>query len=675
MSHKDGKLPSVIGNDEKGQGRKVNPEAKLLHDLLNTVGSENVEGLFKVTDIEFRKKKRVLQADHLLGKQVFKYLKDELAKEKALNEKALKELGDELLKERAVKVHTLKELKELREGRGASAKAGHPWRYGWGRRFWRPPRRRGGVGGEGGKGGGAGTDGEGGKGGIARASKFGRSGGQPIIEGCLANPDFKVVDLTEYGLDENICTSLTQDCYKNVGNLLEAIENDLKGEPLCLKTGQINQLSTGSNTTQTSATALYEVSSIVHNDTFDGLFTIKSEEEDEEKLPAEALEAPADRTVPSGRGGDSTARDETGEQRWLATHPDFAVDDDLGQTIITGRRSHAQFRVEAVVNADIEPLASSSRQKIPGTAIDAFGAWLYATKEKTNGPPDWCSSRHDEHIFAATREGTPESILARLRWIIPLCGGAPLHWILAWVDYAAKEIGIFDSIPELGSSSWGEPLFLPVLDVIREHIGAPKITWNSGEWKRRILSPSQLECQLDGWSCGVFVGMGIKAMADGNGEPEWAAVADSRKDEMRKFMLEAISSLPQSRFSWSTESLLVPKSKVLVAVVNEKESPVEPEPESGSSLADEFGSNLEGYEARREGGRAEQADAICGGDGVEVFGLAEMGFQALRTALRSHVFFPDTSFLSAGTYGKITSTQVDSSHLKSTWADSESSQV
>ncbi|KAJ7189885.1 hypothetical protein GGX14DRAFT_408468 [Mycena pura] len=134
---------------------------------------------------------------------------------------------------------------------------------------------------------------------------------------------------------------------------------------------------------------------------------------------------------------------------------------------------YRQIRNIQVVNADIEPLVSSSR-KIPATAIDVFGAWLWATKEETGGPQDWCffpswlavlasgktkstgQGTIDEHIFAATREGTPSSVLACSRWIMPLCGGSPLHWILAWVDYAAKEIGLFDSIPELGSSSWGE---------------------------------------------------------------------------------------------------------------------------------------------------------------------------------------------------------------------------
>ncbi|KAJ7224069.1 hypothetical protein GGX14DRAFT_648304 [Mycena pura] len=67
----------------------------------------------------------------------------------------------------------------------------------------------------------------------------------------------------------------------------------------------------------------------------------------------------------------------------------------LGDTEMDGtpnglHTGYRQIRNIQVVNADIEPLVSSSR-KIPATAIDAFGAWLWATKEETGGPQDWPS--------------------------------------------------------------------------------------------------------------------------------------------------------------------------------------------------------------------------------------------------------------------------------------------
>ncbi|KAF8213931.1 hypothetical protein K438DRAFT_1750040 [Mycena galopus ATCC 62051] len=119
-------------------------------------------------------------------------------------------------------------------------------------------------------------------------------------------------------------------------------------------------------------------------------------------------------------------------------------------------------------------------------------------------------------LNAQMREGTPESILAQ------------------------------SSIPELGSSSWGEPL---------EH-------------------------QLDGWLCGVFVSMAIKAKADGGDESDWATVTDSRKNAMQKFMLKTISSVP-----------VIPrvlKSRASVAVINAKEKNSDmPEASLGSDVVEE----------------------------------------------------------------------------------------
>lgn len=44
------------------------------------------------------------------------------------------------------------------------------------------------------------------------------------------------------------------------------------------------------------------------------------------------------------------------------------------------------------------------------------------------------------------------------RWVFPLCGGKPLHWVLGWVDFGTHEIGLFDSIPELASHAWAIPV-------------------------------------------------------------------------------------------------------------------------------------------------------------------------------------------------------------------------
>ncbi|KAJ6631496.1 hypothetical protein B0H10DRAFT_1938373 [Mycena sp. CBHHK59/15] len=133
--------------------------------------------------------------------------------------------------------------------------------------------------------------------------------------------------------------------------------------------------------------------------------------------------------------------------------------------------------------------------------------------------------------------------------MILLSGGVPLHWVLAWIEYGAYKVGIFDSIPELGSSSWTEPLLLATVDIICEHLGAPKITWDSGQWKCSLSSPVELERQLDLWSCGLFVVMAVKAVAD---QKDWSAVGDSHKNEMRKIMFDAMSSIPVSLSKFTT---------------------------------------------------------------------------------------------------------------------------
>ncbi|KAJ7679396.1 hypothetical protein DFH06DRAFT_1166490 [Mycena polygramma] len=229
------------------------------------------------------------------------------------------------------------------------------------------------------------------------------------------------------------------------------------------------------------------------------------------------------------------------------------------------RSETRQIRNLQLVFQDFEPLLEPGK-KIPGTTIDAYCASLQAQCEASGSSPSWCmfsswlavlvsgKSKNpalgtvEEHIALATTEGTPESILARSRWIVPLSGGRVIHWVLAWVDFGAYEVGIFDSIPELGSSSWAEPLLLKVVDAIREYAGAPKMEWDSGQWKRALHAPDELERQLDSWACGLFLAMAAKSTAHQKaGEKAWAEVKDSHKDGMRKEMLEVLMKLPVVR--------------------------------------------------------------------------------------------------------------------------------
>jgi len=159
--------------------------------------------------------------------------------------------------------------------------------------------------------------------------------------------------------------------------------------------------------------------------------------------------------------------------------------------------------------------------KNPSTPINAFGAqlqeydqdwdytifslWLgaFASGQVKEG---WAEGTFKEHMEAAVSASrntgeitnlfitqcisdTLEELLASREWILPLCGGdRVLHWVLAWVDFSTSEIGMFDSVPELGSAMpvSDQPKILKlgltsfqiavkVFDQICKHLDVPKI--------------------------------------------------------------------------------------------------------------------------------------------------------------------------------------------------------
>ena len=149
-----------------------------------------------------------------------------------------------------------------------------------------------------------------------------------------------------------------------------------------------------------------------------------------------------------------------------------------------------------------------------------------------------------------------ESLSAKTLWLIPLCGGNPLHWILGWLDFANNVFGIFDSIPELQSYFWAEPvckfeetihdrlltktnqLFLEVADKILETIGSESIEWD--RWTRLLSSPGELQRQMDGWSCGIFVMLAMKlsSMGETLANATNDRIPDTRNDVLRLLLQE-----------------------------------------------------------------------------------------------------------------------------------------
>lgn len=63
--------------------------------------------------------------------------------------------------------------------------------------------------------------------------------------------------------------------------------------------------------------------------------------------------------------------------------------------------------------------------------------------------------------LSQVNDHSKEGVLRKDRWAIPLCGGSPLHWVLGFVDHRLHQIGLYDSIPEIDSQEWAQPVSQP----------------------------------------------------------------------------------------------------------------------------------------------------------------------------------------------------------------------
>ncbi|KAH7903097.1 hypothetical protein BJ138DRAFT_1120733 [Hygrophoropsis aurantiaca] len=148
------------------------------------------------------------------------------------------------------------------------------------------------------------------------------------------------------------------------------------------------------------------------------------------------------------------------------------------------------------------------------------------------------------HLMAACTSGTPYEILTRPRWIIPLCGGNPLHWVLGWVDLGRKEIGIFDSLPQLHSESWAQPLLCDIINAIFRSQSVEEIPSKISPWNKVLASPPPLQRQMDAWSCGLFTMMAMQAYALRH---SFDLVGHDQKDAIRQKAFKMLINLPVIR--------------------------------------------------------------------------------------------------------------------------------
>ncbi|KAF9236407.1 hypothetical protein BU15DRAFT_76980 [Melanogaster broomeanus] len=208
-----------------------------------------------------------------------------------------------------------------------------------------------------------------------------------------------------------------------------------------------------------------------------------------------------------------------------------------------------------IIYSDLQCLAVEG-QKMPGAVINAFGAILqqkddqtadyailssYLAPIVTRGTASSGYGTLREHILAACASTSPEELLSRPRWVIPLCGGIPPHWVLTWADLGTHEFGMFDSIPAQHSESWAMPLLRKITQVILDYLGRPDILKDVLSWKRVLTTPSVRQQQIDDWSCGLFTMMAMQTYVMRH---SLELVGDDQKHGMRRKVLTLLIDLP-----------------------------------------------------------------------------------------------------------------------------------
>ncbi|KAF9020418.1 hypothetical protein BDZ89DRAFT_1203567 [Hymenopellis radicata] len=214
-----------------------------------------------------------------------------------------------------------------------------------------------------------------------------------------------------------------------------------------------------------------------------------------------------------------------------------------------------------LIYEDFEPLIVGG-ERIPGLLINTFAATVQNLAEENSAvTSDWCvfssylpplvrgtlteGKYHGtilDHIRAVSGD-TLSKLETYNRWFFPLYSEhEPYHWVLGWVDFIDQQAYIFDSIPELGSAFWAEPMMLDAIDAIMAILGKQRHQWS--EWKPlEVLSPRESQRQVDAWSCGIFTMMGLWMVKEGRPVED---AEDDRKEEMRSKILEVLLGIPLS---------------------------------------------------------------------------------------------------------------------------------
>ncbi|KAJ7742173.1 hypothetical protein DFH07DRAFT_980597 [Mycena maculata] len=194
--------------------------------------------------------------------------------------------------------------------------------------------------------------------------------------------------------------------------------------------------------------------------------------------------------------------------------------------------SRHEIRGVQVVSDDLAPFQKGRKLKIPGTAMNAVGALIQLLAEETGNsgfaifsswlgpliakkvPQNKMYGTINGHIVDACQGAPLQILLAKNRWIFPMYGSDPPHWVLGWIEPGSRQYHIFDSVPELRSFSWAEPDLLELGDTIYATLGYPKFDWEP--WSRVLHSPPELGRQMNSWACGFFVIHAMRVVANGD---------------------------------------------------------------------------------------------------------------------------------------------------------------
>ncbi|KAJ7147344.1 hypothetical protein C8R46DRAFT_1359850 [Mycena filopes] len=199
---------------------------------------------------------------------------------------------------------------------------------------------------------------------------------------------------------------------------------------------------------------------------------------------------------------------------------------------------------------DLESLYPDSKALVPGALMNVVASLLQSVSEK-DGTGDfavfstWLGPLISKKVPQGKSYGTiaghiadageKDMLLAKARWLFPMYWPARRHWLLPWVDLAAREMHIFDSIPELQSYMWAEPALVEVAETVFTTLG--HFEMDLAPWPVKTHSPSELHRQMDGHSCGFFSIDGMRVIGDGG---DLASVTQTRIPEVQRQTLDLI---------------------------------------------------------------------------------------------------------------------------------------